>query len=198
MLRNIIDIINTALKEKLDVEYNSIVTYLPNDDKVKVPTILSKDGETRSVCFDDSENGIIYHKVLTTEWGINKSTGYNQGVSRMNNFGDGYETFMQKTPVALIGYLKLSKFKLMPDEMANLIFSTIPKVLNHAQNKELKILSCQVDVQSADYDSEKVCKEEYGINQLLPANYYMLSIKYEIDVKINTACMDLCKKDCTN
>lgn len=179
----IVKLINEKL-EKIPAlngfQVNDIATIVNTEKNKNVPCIISNDGEARYVGIDDIYNGVLYHRVLSSNWEAGKE----------NNYGDSLNRKLEQHQLVLVVYVKLFKVGIQPQEFASILNANFPTIIDKATITDENIFSALVEFKSADYESESIFKQEYNTDTPLASESYMIKVKYDITMKVNANCIN--------
>ncbi len=190
-IKQIVTAINNSIAAQLtDVrfggsEYNGIVTYAINNDKL-MPMLADNYDDNRFIGVDDTFPIRIYHR--------------NNGISYSDVPGNsyGHEGHLGKKEVdnmSVIVYGNRALIRMTPEELEGAIMSGMPSAIARTTLTALKISSCVIKPTSSILDPVLVYATEYRTDRFdLGPNALFIRLNYNIESSYKNSCFNIC--DC--
>jgi hypothetical protein len=146
------------------------------------PGVQLSSGEIESVTPDDDYNIIIYHKINSNVYGIQKR----------GSVGDAYDLTCT-SDMTLYVFAQAMKIEMTAEQLEPIIVFGLPGGISSSLSAETYIKFCSITPISSDMDRVRNFKSEYqGIEDFLKPEHLFFSIKYTIKKVFDKSCIDGC------
>lgn len=193
-LNDITTIINDALKaDNFSTSRFQNSRFFGIADRVKITGeeterydvgVIDNDGEVTSVCYDDTYNLSVYHRVLDIEY---------QDIAE-NDYGIPGHTMTEFANMKMIIFGNRAKLKVRPENIIAGAIVDFPKELSIAQITALNLNSCVIEMSRAEVDPYSIWDSEFqGSKYEYDTNTILVSIPYKITSTFNKGCFTICQ-----
>lgn len=138
------------------------------------PAVVDEDGEGIWVGVDDVAPMIIYHKSLNVA--IKKTVSYGDESDTVSLFGNQMIVFFDR-----------SKINLNLDEIHLFVVNKTPERLKMQDFRSIRIF-----FQSVNLNSQSVFQGEYQNTDILPPEFAMVAINYQVESIFSKNCFPVC------
>lgn len=147
-----------------------------------IPGILDGSGNYTPVIPDQKFNLVIYHKLLTNEYGYDKK----------NSYGEAYDVRCT-SQMMMVVWGDGKKIGITAEQLEAMIVFGMPQMLSSIDRQNLGLKTCMISPISTNMDRLQVFRQEYQqVEFFLKPNDALFLVRYKIETSFGQSCIDLC------
>jgi hypothetical protein len=146
-----------------------------------LPAYLDAEGNYRLVEDFDLNNILIYHRIISTAYGVRKKGSY----------GDGYVQ-SSVSEMIMVVISNMEKTRLRAESLESMVIFGMPDSTSPQTTNDLQLNSL-ITPKASVMDKILVFKQEYpNTDFFLKPHHQMFLIRYSIDQSFDKRCIDAC------
>jgi hypothetical protein len=153
------------------------IEFLRGTEKIRMPGVISFDGEIKYVGIDDVNSVMIYHKLNNVS--VTQLTN-----GRGDHMGDLKNTYS----LGMFVYWDTLKLKLYADELMMLLQSRFPVTVKGLND----INGVIIRQGTINTNTLQLYNQEYLIDRQLPPTKHIFQFNYNIEITFNSKCFRQC------